>query len=99
MLKTGDFAYPIGEVALQDNEIAQLFSNVVRYLGDTEPGSSGSPVCDNVWKLVALYHAGGEQDGNGKWLNNQGIRIDKIVADLRQHFSGAGQSVLIELSI
>lgn len=88
------------EVSLQDNEIYQLFENVVRYTADTEPGSSGSPVFDNVWQLLALHHAGGERDANGKWLNNQGIRIDKIVEDLRQHFTSISQeNVLTELGI
>lgn len=72
------------EVALQDNEIESLFVNVVHYKSDTEPGSSGSPVCDNLWQLVALHHAGGDQDpATGKFLNNEGIRVDQIVSDLR----------------
>ena len=95
--------HPSGEpkkVALQDNELAKLFINVVRYKSDTEPGSSGSPVFDNLWRLVALHHAGGDQDANGKWLNNQGIRIDRIIDDLRGHFTGPiGQTILAELGI
>lgn len=89
------------EVALQDNEIDTLFTNVVRYKSDTEPGSSGSPVFDNLWQLVALHHAGGDQDADGKWLNNEGIRIDKIIEDLRAHFAGTavGQAILTELGI
>ena len=87
------------EVALQDNKIAKLFANVVRYETDTEPASSGSPVFDNSWKLVALHHAGGDKDPNtGEWLNNQGIRIDRIVEDLRSHFADQ-QEILDELEI
>ncbi len=86
------------EVALQNNQLARLFQNVIRYQADTEPGSSGSPVFDNLWQLVALHHAGGEQDANGKWLNNQGIRIDAIIEDMRNHF-GANSAVLDELGI
>jgi endonuclease G len=88
------------EVALQNNEIEALFQNVVRYTTDTEPGSSGSPVFNNLWELVALHHAGGEQDETGKWVNNQGIRLDKIVEDLRVSFgNGEGEQVLEELRI
>lgn len=88
------------EVSLQDNEIDTLYSNVVRYKADTEPGSSGSPVFDNLWQLVALHHAGGDQDSSGKWLNNEGIRIDAVVNDLRDHFIDIGrQDVLDELGI
>jgi endonuclease G len=85
------------EVALQDNTITGVFPNVLRYTTDTEGGSSGSPVFNNAWDLVSLHHAGGDFV-NGQWLNNEGIRIDRIVADLRAHF-GAGHAVLTELGI
>ncbi|MCP5007240.1 MAG: trypsin-like peptidase domain-containing protein [Planctomycetes bacterium] len=88
------------EVALQNNEIDKLFQNTVLYKADTEPGSSGSPVFNNLWQLVALHHAGGERDEDGKWLSNEGIRIDRIVEDLRQHFADASnEGVLVELGI
>ncbi|MFL7837484.1 MAG: trypsin-like serine peptidase [Candidatus Promineifilaceae bacterium] len=93
--------HPKGEpkqVALQDNEIDELFDAFVRYKGDTEPGSSGSPVFNNLWELVALHHAGGAQDASGKWLNNQGVRIDAIIKDLRDSFADR-QEILDELGI
>jgi len=87
------------EVALQDNEISGLFENVVRYVTDTEPGSSGSPVFDNLWRIVALHHAGGDRDPQtGEWLNNEGIRIDRLVDDLAEHFADQPQ-ILQELGI
>ncbi|GMQ86673.1 MAG: hypothetical protein BMS9Abin07_2261 [Acidimicrobiia bacterium] len=89
------------EVALQSNTVTNIFTNHVRYSTDTEPGSSGSPVLNNSWDLVALHHAAGSQDGSGNWQDNQGVRVDKIVADLRSSLSGstAGQGVLTELGI
>lgn len=87
------------EIALQKNEISRLYENVVRYVADTEPGSSGSPVLDNVWQLIALHHAGGEQDATGKWLNNQGIRIDKIIENLRNELGTSHPEVINELGI
>lgn len=89
------------EIAVQDNEIDRLFENVVLYKSDTEPGSSGSPVFDNLWHLVALHHAGGDRSTiRGKWLNNQGIRIDRVAEDLREYFKGVNNtSVLTELNV
>lgn len=89
------------EVALQSNTVTNIFNNHVRYSTDTEPGSSGSPVLNNSWDLVALHHAAGSKDSAGNWQDNQGVRIDKIVADLRSSLSGStsGQAVLTELGI
>jgi len=87
---TGQFLNVIGhpsgrrkEVAVQENTVTGVFTDVVRYTADTEPGSSGSPVFTNGWDLVALHHAGGDQAPSGAWLNNEGMRIDRIVADLQ----------------
>jgi hypothetical protein len=88
------------QVALQDNTLSNIFTNHIRYTSDTEPGSSGSPVFDNRWDLLALHHAAGEFSG-GVWVSNQGVRIDKIAADLISHFSGVagGAAVLTELGL
>lgn len=88
------------EVALQENHIDDIYVNHVRYTTDTEPGSSGSPVFSNGWDLKAIHHAGGEKV-NGQWVNNQGVRMDRIVADLRNHFQGTmtGNAILAELGI
>lgn len=81
------------EVSLQDNKVTEIFTNVVHYTTDTEPGSSGSPVFNNSWELVALHHAAGHQVG-GQWVDNEGIRIDKIVDDLQANAPAAIQSEL-----
>jgi len=58
------------------------------------------PVEANGWDLKAIHHAGGEKV-NGQWVNNQGVRMDRIVADLRNHFQGTmtGNAILAELGI
>lgn len=90
------------EVALQKNNITNIYTNRIRYTTDTEPGSSGSPVFNNQWDLVAIHHAAGEWDpATGLWLSNEGMRMDKIVADLRSHYGGTatGAQILTELGI
>ncbi|MCH8862796.1 MAG: trypsin-like peptidase domain-containing protein [Proteobacteria bacterium] len=89
------------EVALQENQITNIYSNVVRYTTDTEPGSSGSPVFNNAWEIIALHHAAGSEDAVGNWADNEGMRIDKIIADLRSHFGGitGGAAILSELGL
>ncbi|MBZ0293138.1 MAG: serine protease [Anaerolineae bacterium] len=85
------------EVALQKNQVTNIYTNFIRYTTDTEPGSSGSPVFNNAWDLLVLHHAGGEFS-DGKWKNNEGVRVDKIVNNIRSHF-GAGSAVATELGI
>ncbi|MFH0957429.1 MAG: serine protease [Pseudomonadota bacterium] len=90
------------EVALQRNSITNIYANRIRYTTDTEPGSSGSPVLNNQWDLVAIHHAAGELGSTlNTWLNNEGMRIDMIVADLREHYAGSttGDQILAELGI
>ena len=85
------------EVAVQQNRLTNIYANHLRYTTDTEPGSSGSPVFDNGWDLLAIHHAGGERV-NGVWINNQGVRIDRIVADIRANHP-AGSWVRTQLGV
>jgi V8-like Glu-specific endopeptidase len=60
----------------------------VQYLTDTEPGSSGSPVFDSQWRLVALHHSGGwlpEPGRETKFYRNEGININRVIDGLKQH--------------
>jgi endonuclease G, mitochondrial len=77
------------EIVLRENRLAARLDSVLHYLADTEPGSSGSPVYNNQWQVIALHHWGGPYrqttDAYGRPLNlevNEGIRISAIVRDL-----------------
>lgn len=68
------------QIAIQENELVSIHRSVVRYVADTEPGSSGSPVFNNMWRVIALHHSAGDYDPQKKaWLNNEGVRIDVII--------------------
>jgi V8-like Glu-specific endopeptidase len=58
----------------------------VQYLTDTLPGSSGSPVFDHRWRLVALHHSGGwitEPGSKDTYFRNEGIHVDRVAEVLR----------------
>jgi V8-like Glu-specific endopeptidase len=80
--------HPGGEkkqISITDNETAFADDLRCQYFTDTLPGSSGSPVFDDRWRLVALHHAGGflTQPGDPtQHLRNEGVRIGPILADL-----------------
>jgi hypothetical protein len=81
------------EVALQENEVTRVQDKLIHYRTDTEPGSSGSPVFNNDWELVALHHSGERfPDGTAE---NEGIRISAIVAHLIAR--GQGDSLVREV--
>lgn len=78
--------HPLGRPDLQlsilDNHLLDYDDTVVHYRSPTEPGSSGSPVMDKRWAVIALHHSGDNEmprlHGTGVYEANEGIRIDQI---------------------
>jgi endonuclease G len=53
--------HPRGEpkqIVLRSNELVDLLDVFAHYVTDTEPGSSGSPVYNDQFEVVALHHSG-----------------------------------------
>jgi endonuclease G len=72
------------EVSLRENELVARNERVLLYEADTLPGSSGSPVFNDLWEIVALHHYGDPSApivAPGV-LANEGIRISAIVTHL-----------------
>ncbi len=71
--------HPRGEVkqvVIRENRLLDWFDGkdiVLHYEADTEPGSSGSPVFNDQWEVVALHHSGVPRtDSDGRWLKRNG---------------------------
>ncbi|MFF5468199.1 endonuclease [Streptomyces achromogenes] len=68
--------HPNGEpkqLALRENQIVDLLDLFVHYVTDTAPGSSGSPVFNDQWEVVALHHSAVPETGaDGRPLATDG---------------------------
>ncbi|MBK8969372.1 MAG: trypsin-like peptidase domain-containing protein [Lewinellaceae bacterium] len=62
------------QIALNANEVLGVWNQHVYYTTDTEPGSSGSPVFNKDWKVVAIHHAGKTDAEGGLQINARGDR-------------------------
>lgn len=82
--------HPMGkdkQIALDANEVVGQLEQYLYYRTDTEPGSSGAPVFNADWKVVALHHAAGKfvVNARGDKLDvRQGILFKDILADISQ---------------
>ncbi|MGJ6965948.1 DNA/RNA non-specific endonuclease [Streptosporangium sp. G11] len=101
----GDFVtivqHPGGEkkqVALRENRIVDVLELFLHYQTDTEPGSSGSPVFNDQWEIVALHHAGvpaPDHDASGGIIN-EGVRVSRLLAFLRGRPFPPAQQALVD---
>jgi peptidoglycan hydrolase-like protein with peptidoglycan-binding domain len=97
--KPGDAAiiiqHPKGKqkkIVLNDNEVMNLYQNVVQYKSDSDYGSSGSPVFNRSWQVVGLHHAvildktssARDKQVMKATVQQQGIRICRIIEDLKR---------------
>ena len=48
------------QVSLRENFLALTLDRFLHYMTDTKPGSSGSPVFNDEWEVMALHHAARE---------------------------------------
>lgn len=74
------------QIALSHNTIVYADQRRIQYLTDTLEGSSGSPVFDTDWRIVALHHKGGWNvlpDTKRPVFSNTGIHINVVIKGLR----------------
>jgi endonuclease G len=84
------------KIVLRENRIVGRLDRVLHYEADTEGGSSGSPVFNDAWEVVALHHWGKPFletrtiDGVAAPITvNEGVRISRIVETLRARLAAA----------
>ena len=82
--------HPSGErkqLALRENQIVDVLDSFLHYRTDTSPGSSGSPVFNDQWEIVALHHSGvPKKDAQGRVLTQDGTVWNRSMGDHRIHW-------------
>lgn len=83
----GDFAtiiqHPQGaekQIAIRKNEIVNTaLPDAIVYASDTAQGSSGAPVFNDQWQVIALHSAGvAKKNANGDYVDSSGNVIEKV---------------------
>ncbi len=70
------------EVSLRYNEVVAVEGKRVYYLADTQKGSSGAPVFNDNWQVIAMHHEG--RDGSVPDAN-AGIPINLILTEIQAY--------------
>jgi V8-like Glu-specific endopeptidase len=70
------------QIALYHNVVSYIDDDIIQYYTDTLPGSSGSPLFDDDWRLVGVHHAGGtlySPDEKISVYRNEGVTVGRLV--------------------
>lgn len=72
------------QIAVRENQLLKIEHLYLWYMTDTAPGSSGSPVFNDQWQIVALHHSGvPAKDADGRWLTIDGKIWDDTMDESR----------------
>ena len=87
-------------VALRNNLVDKATERDLRYFTDTRQGSSGSPVLDDEWGVVALHRASRRIaavnfQGKDTAVVNVGTQIHAVLADLEQRFPTVHEEITL----
>jgi len=74
------------QIGIHNNIITYVDDDLLMYLTDTLPGSSGSPVFNKNWELIGLHREGGylrEPNTKSKVYRNAGTNINKVLRGIQ----------------
>jgi endonuclease G len=94
--------HPGGEkkqLVLRDQLIVDVPEDFLHYMADTAPGSSGSPVFNDQWEVVALHHASvraPESTPVDGGFVNEGVRVSRILRAIGEQRLEPAQRQLVD---
>lgn len=67
------------QLSIRENTFEKIAPTSIWYKTDTAPGSSGSPVFNDQWQIVALHHMGvGKKNDAGEYIDQDGVVIPVV---------------------
>ncbi|MBC9909413.1 DNA/RNA non-specific endonuclease [Chitinophaga varians] len=67
------------QLSIRENLFVKIAPTSIWYKTDTAPGSSGSPVFNDQWQVVALHHMGvGQKNDAGDYIDKDGKVIPMV---------------------
>ena len=76
------------KISMQNNFVSYSDSQTIQYTTTTLPGSSGSPVLNDDFEVIAIHHSGGllpEPNTGRRYLCNAGTTMAAILSNLKSN--------------
>jgi V8-like Glu-specific endopeptidase len=92
--RTNIIQHPNGlpkQISMQNNFVKFASATKIQYVTSTLPGSSGSPVFDDNWKVIGIHHAGGrlpEERDKPLYFRNEAIAMRAVLEDMPEEIRG-----------
>jgi hypothetical protein len=86
-------------IAFRNNLVSGGDDTLLRYFTDTDFGSSGAPVCDDTWHVVALHRGAVRAEnvdfqGKPTAYVNYGLHIQSLMSHVQSHASGLYDEII-----
>ncbi len=86
-------------IAFRNNLLSGTDADVIRYFTDTDFGSSGAPVCDDTWRVVALHRGaqpvqGVNFQGKSTAFVNFGTQVSRLLDDVKRRAAAVHADIL-----
>jgi V8-like Glu-specific endopeptidase len=69
------------QIAMTANQVVKVEPPHILYTTDTMQGSSGAPVFNDQWQVIAIHHAGAAEKNPARKFTNEGVLMSAIKAD------------------
>jgi endonuclease G len=71
------------QLSIRENMFVKITPTAIWYQSDTAPGSSGSPVFNDQWQVVALHHMGiGQKNESGDYIDKNGNVVPRTNGEI-----------------